>query len=197
MRGLRSRPRGGAHGVKIFLYLLRQIVTSLLFGVGAVLVLAVPGIAVSTVHKIPNPDIGLLAGYLPVVFQTLAPYLLPLCFLLAVVATYGRLASDREWTAIQMAGFHPARILMPGLLVAVGLTGLTWWQRERAPWALVGWLFYLGTLVPAIGLVQVGNAALGAERGLPPVLRQPYRYRACCQTGGCRHGGAHAHDRAN
>ena len=28
--------------------------------------------------------------------------------------------------------------------------------RQRAPWLLVGWLFFLGTLVPVIGLVQVG-----------------------------------------
>ena len=138
--------------VKIFLYLLRQIVFSLLFGVGAVLVLAVPGIAVSTVHKIPNPDIGLLAGYLPIVFQTLAPYLLPLCLLLAIVATYGRIASDREWTAIQMAGFHPARILVPGLIVALGLSGLTWWL--------------LGTQVPRLKGEQREMLVAAAERAL-------------------------------
>jgi lipopolysaccharide export system permease protein len=138
--------------VKISLYLLRQIVLSLMFGVGAVLVLAVPGIAVSTVHKIPNPDIGLLASYLPIVFQTLAPYLLPLCFILAIVATYGRLASDREWTAIQMAGFHPARILVPGLLVALGLSGVTWWL--------------LGTQVPRLKGEQREMLVEAAERAL-------------------------------
>ena len=29
-------------------------------------------------------------------------------------------------------------------------------MRRRQPWWLVGWLWYLGTLVPVIGLVQVG-----------------------------------------
>jgi Flp pilus assembly protein TadD len=31
--------------------------------------------------------------------------------------------------------------------------------RQRAPYLLVGWLWYLGTLVPVIGLIQVGNQA--------------------------------------
>lgn len=31
---------------------------------------------------------------------------------------------------------------------------------RRAPWLMVGWLWYLGTLVPVIGLVKVGNQAM-------------------------------------
>ena len=31
--------------------------------------------------------------------------------------------------------------------------------RGRAPYLLGGWLWYLGTLVPVIGLVQVGDQA--------------------------------------
>ena len=37
------------------------------------------------------------------------------------------------------------------------------WPGGRAnacPYLLVGWLWFLGTLVPVIGLVQVGGAAL-------------------------------------
>ncbi|MHC4388704.1 MAG: tetratricopeptide repeat protein [Planctomycetota bacterium] len=33
------------------------------------------------------------------------------------------------------------------------------WTRQR-PWFIVGWLWYIGTLVPVIGLVQVGNQAM-------------------------------------
>jgi tetratricopeptide (TPR) repeat protein len=46
---------------------------------------------------------------------------------------------------------------------AAGLAGITtgaWWWRRQCPWLLVGWLWFLGTLVPVIGLVQVGNQAL-------------------------------------
>jgi tetratricopeptide (TPR) repeat protein len=44
-------------------------------------------------------------------------------------------------------------------LVVVALTALAVWQRRRRPYLLAGWLWYLGTLVPVIGLVQVGNQA--------------------------------------
>ena len=31
---------------------------------------------------------------------------------------------------------------------------------RKCPYLLVGWLWYLGTLTPVIGLVQVGNQAM-------------------------------------
>jgi tetratricopeptide (TPR) repeat protein len=37
---------------------------------------------------------------------------------------------------------------------------LVWRARRNAPYLLVGWLWFLGTLVPVIGLVQVGGQAL-------------------------------------
>jgi tetratricopeptide (TPR) repeat protein len=45
-----------------------------------------------------------------------------------------------------------------GLLLAV--SWLVWRTRRQCPCLLVGWLWFLGTLVPVIGLVQVGSAAL-------------------------------------
>jgi tetratricopeptide (TPR) repeat protein len=44
-----------------------------------------------------------------------------------------------------------------GILVLVGMTFLSLCARRRYPWTPVGWLWFLGTLVPVIGLVQVGN----------------------------------------
>ena len=41
-----------------------------------------------------------------------------------------------------------------GLLAA--LTLAAWLARRRQPWWLTGWLWYLGTLVPVLGFVQVG-----------------------------------------
>ena len=40
------------------------------------------------------------------------------------------------------------------------LTALAVWKARKAPWLLVGWLWFLGTLVPVIGLVQVGRQAM-------------------------------------
>jgi protein O-mannosyl-transferase len=53
---------------------------------------------------------------------------------------------------------EPWKIVLAGLLLA-GITALTIWQLQR-PYLLVGWLWFLGTLVPVIGLVQVGEQAL-------------------------------------
>jgi tetratricopeptide (TPR) repeat protein len=45
------------------------------------------------------------------------------------------------------------------VLVLALLTWGTWRERSRRPWLLVGWCWFLGLLVPMIGLVQVGNQA--------------------------------------
>ena len=82
--------------MKIHVYILRQLLVAFLFAVGALLFIAFPGIAVSTVHKMPNVDAALLLRFLPLVLQSLAPYVLPLCFMLSTVAVFGRLAADKE-----------------------------------------------------------------------------------------------------
>jgi tetratricopeptide (TPR) repeat protein len=50
--------------------------------------------------------------------------------------------------------------VMAAVVVLAVISGLVWQARRRSPWLLVGWLWFLGTLVPVIGLVQVGSAAL-------------------------------------
>ena len=54
----------------------------------------------------------------------------------------------------------PAARVVAGVALLLGgsLVGVAAWRRERA--VLVGWLWFLGTLVPVIGLVQVGRAAM-------------------------------------
>jgi hypothetical protein len=44
-------------------------------------------------------------------------------------------------------------------LVLIVISTAVWLQRKARPYLLVGWLWYLGTLVPVIGLVQVGLQA--------------------------------------
>ncbi len=43
------------------------------------------------------------------------------------------------------------------VLIVVSALALLW--RRQRPWFITGWLWYVGTLVPVIGLVQVGGAA--------------------------------------
>jgi hypothetical protein len=42
------------------------------------------------------------------------------------------------------------------LILLIAATVVFWTSRRRHPWLIVGWLWYLGTLVPMLGLVQVG-----------------------------------------
>jgi Flp pilus assembly protein TadD len=44
------------------------------------------------------------------------------------------------------------------LLTAISIAAVYW--AGRRPWLLVGWLWFLGMLVPVSGLVQVGNQAM-------------------------------------
>lgn len=66
---------------------------------------------------------------------------------------------------VDLAVFYPhgpdpsiLAVLLAALLLA-GLTAGAWILRRRSPAVLVGWLFFLGVLVPVIGLVQVGMQA--------------------------------------
>ena len=43
-----------------------------------------------------------------------------------------------------------------GALALMATTALVAWQARRRPYLLTGWLWYVGMLVPVIGLVQVG-----------------------------------------
>ncbi len=51
-----------------------------------------------------------------------------------------------------------AAVLMAGV-VLLGVTALALGRMRTRPYLMVGWLWYLGTLVPVIGLVQVGDQA--------------------------------------
>jgi Flp pilus assembly protein TadD len=65
-----------------------------------------------------------------------------------------------------LAVIHPLTTVPSwGQAVAAGgglavLTGLAWRLGRRAPPAAVGWLFYVVTLLPVIGVLQVGTQAL-------------------------------------
>jgi len=117
--------------LKLQRYVLRQLLVSLAFSIGGILFVALPGIAVGTIHRLPGADARILLRYVPLALEGLTPYVLPICFLLAVVATYGRLAADREWTAIQMAGVRPIKLLLPGLGVAIVLAVGDYWMLSQ------------------------------------------------------------------
>jgi tetratricopeptide (TPR) repeat protein len=92
--------------------------------------------------------------------------------LLAYVGYLARMA----WP-MHLAVYYPhpaatvslARALAAGGLLAV-LTLLVLGPGRRWPYLAVGWFWYLGTLVPVIGLVQVGGQALADRYTYVPLI---------------------------
>ena len=74
-----------------------------------------------------------------------------------------------------------------GLLAVI--TGLALWSWKKRPYLLVGWLWFLGVLVPVIGLVQVGSQAradrftyvpqLGIFLAVTWLVKERWADRAC------------------
>jgi lipopolysaccharide export system permease protein len=110
------------------LYILRQLLISFAFALAGIGLLVVPSVAIQAIHKLGGVSLLAILDYLPLVLVELVPYVLPMAFLLGVVATFGRLTADKELIASAMAGIHPARLLIPGLLIAVPLVGVTSWM---------------------------------------------------------------------
>jgi len=67
----------------------------------------------------------------------------------------------REWPLPTVAGCA---------LLLAGLTALALWSARRRPYVVVGWLWYVGTLVPVIGLVQVGGQAMADRYTYIPLI---------------------------
>lgn len=69
---------------------------------------------------------------------------------------------------------HPGHwpwMQLTGAMIVVGaVTTGAIWQWRRRPWILVGWLWFVGTLVPAIGLVQVGLQSMADRYTYLPML---------------------------
>jgi protein O-mannosyl-transferase len=55
-------------------------------------------------------------------------------------------------------------------LFLVSVTGLVWNLRRTRPYLVTGWLWYLGTLVPVIGIVQVGDQAMADRYAYLPLI---------------------------
>lgn len=100
-------------------YLLSQLVATFAIAAAGMLFVALPGLAVGAVHKLPGVGTMVLLRYLPLATGVFVPYVVPVSFLLSVVSTYGRLAADREWLGIQMAGIHPLRMLLAPLVLGL------------------------------------------------------------------------------
>ncbi len=56
------------------------------------------------------------------------------------------------------------------VFLLMAATWLTWMARSVEPYLIVGWLWFLGTLVPVIGAVQVGGQAMADRYAYVPLI---------------------------
>ncbi len=96
--------------------------------------------------------------------------------LLNVVASYGGYLDKTIWPSglcvLYPHPFDSLPLWQPILsgLALILFSALAYWQRRSHPYVAVGWLWYLGTLVPVIGLVQVGEQAMADRYTYVPLI---------------------------
>ncbi len=67
-------------------------------------------------------------------------------------------------------GPPPLGYLISAVALIILITSISILLSNRRPYLLVGWLWYLGTLVPVIGLVQVGSQAMADRYTYLPLI---------------------------
>jgi len=80
-----------------------------------------------------------------------------------------RLAVTYPHPVLTSAGLPAWQVVASGLLVT-GITAVVLWQWKRRPYLLVGWFWYLVTLIPVVGLVQVGFQAMADRYTYVPLI---------------------------
>ena len=91
------------------------------------------------------------------------------------VVSYVEYLGKMLWPA-KLAVIYPLPIQIPAWQIGLAAIALifislfAWATRKNAPCLLIGWLWFLGTLVPVIGLVQVGGQALADRYTYVPLI---------------------------
>jgi tetratricopeptide (TPR) repeat protein len=81
------------------------------------------------------------------------------------LVSYGRYLGKTFWPA-HLSVQYPFHEHIPfGVLLSVGvvlgvITVFCFYRAQRQPFLIVGWLWFVGTLVPVIGIIQVGGQSM-------------------------------------
>lgn len=102
---------------------------------------------VSLVHRLSSPPVN-YAAYL---FRTIWP--------INLAAPY----------PLQPTPPHIG-IVAGSLVLLIAVTVACWAARRRAPYLIAGWLWFLGMLVPVIGVVRIGNHATADRYTYVPLI---------------------------
>ncbi len=91
--------------------------------------------------------------------------------LVSYISYMGKMVWPRD-----LAVFYPYPESIPlwqvggAVLLLIMITAAAVRLRKRYPYAIVGWLWYLGTLVPVIGFVQVGDQSMADRYTYLPMI---------------------------
>jgi len=82
----------------------------------------------------------------------------------------GKAFWPRKLAAFYPFGHAPAAIVTASALALIAITAGAFLLRKRWPFLLTGWLWFLGTLVPMIGIVQVGEQSMADRYTYVPLI---------------------------
>jgi Tfp pilus assembly protein PilF len=89
--------------------------------------------------------------------------------------SYARYLGKTVWPT-RLSVFYPHPLSWPigdvalSVILIGGIAGVCFWNVRRRPFLIVGWLMFLGMLVPAIGLVQVGRQSIADRYMYLPMI---------------------------
>ena len=92
-----------------------------------------------------------------------------------VVASYGRYIGMMFWpSGLAVIYLHPDRIevapMVISLIVLICISAAVIFLGRRRPYLAMGWLWYIGLLIPVIGFVQIGNHAMADRYTYVPLI---------------------------
>ncbi|MEO6435751.1 MAG: tetratricopeptide repeat protein [Tepidisphaeraceae bacterium] len=133
------------------------------------------------IEKVPMVVMSLATAVLTVATQRSAGFVrtldqFPLEFRISnTIVSYVRYVGKTIWP-FNLASFYPPPAhwamgtVAGGALVLVLITVVAVATMRRSPYLAVGWFWFLGTLVPVIGLVQVGRQAMADRYSYIPQI---------------------------
>jgi tetratricopeptide (TPR) repeat protein len=92
-----------------------------------------------------------------------------------VFVSYARYLGKLVWPVKLVAPYpHPGHWpwlwIVSGIVLVLGLSVVAWQLRRNRPFFITGWFWFLGMLIPVIGLVQVGNQSLADRYTYLPLI---------------------------
>ena len=117
--------------MKLDVYILRQLAVAFAISAGGILFIALPGIAVTAVSRLAGVSTVAILKFIPMVVAGFMPHVLPIAFLISVVATYGRMAAESSPAITSPSFAAPSVATRPSVTVQT-VADSTLWARGRS-----------------------------------------------------------------